>query len=29
MEAAMTIGFMLAVWVIVLWGATYFNHNVQ
>ena len=29
MEAALAIGFMLLVWVIVIWGAIYFNHNIQ
>jgi hypothetical protein len=28
MAALMTIGFLAAIWVIVLWGANYFNRNV-
>jgi hypothetical protein len=28
MAALMTIGFLALVWVIVLWGANYFNRNV-
>jgi hypothetical protein len=27
MIALMTIGFLAAVWVIVLWGSNYFNRN--
>ena len=29
MEAALAIGFMFLVWILVIWGAIYFNHNVQ
>jgi hypothetical protein len=29
MLAALSLGFMLAIWVIVIWGAIHFNHNVQ
>jgi hypothetical protein len=29
MLAALCIGFMLAIWVIVIWGAVYFNQNVH
>jgi hypothetical protein len=29
MLAALAIGFMLAIWVIVIWGAAYFNQNVN
>jgi hypothetical protein len=29
MDAAVAIGFMLAIWVVVIWGATYFNRNVH
>jgi hypothetical protein len=29
MSAALAIGFMLAIWVIVIWGAAYFNKNVN
>jgi hypothetical protein len=29
MLAALSIGFMLAIWVIVIWGAAYFNQNVN
>lgn len=29
MLAAMSIGFMLAIWVIVLWGSSYFNNNIH
>jgi hypothetical protein len=29
MLAALTIGFMLAIWVVVIWGAAYFNQNVN
>jgi hypothetical protein len=29
MLAVLSIGFMLAIWVIVIWGATYFNQNVN
>lgn len=27
MAALITIGFLVAIWVIVLWGANYFNRN--
>jgi hypothetical protein len=29
MGAALAIGFMLAIWVVVIWGAMYFNQNVH
>jgi hypothetical protein len=29
MLAALAICFMLAIWVIVIWGAVYFNQNVN
>jgi hypothetical protein len=29
MLAALSIGFMLAIWVVVIWGAAYFNQNVN
>ncbi len=29
MVALLTIGFMLASWVVVIWGASYFNKNVN
>jgi hypothetical protein len=29
MLAAMSIGFMLVIWVIVLWGSSYFNNNIH
>jgi hypothetical protein len=29
MLAALAIGFMLAIWVVVIWGASYFNQNVN
>jgi hypothetical protein len=29
MLAALSIGFMLLIWVIVIWGAAYFNQNVN
>jgi urea transporter len=29
MLAALTLGFMLAIWVVVIWGAAYFNQNVN
>jgi hypothetical protein len=29
MLAALALGFMLAIWVIVIWGSSHFNHNVQ
>jgi hypothetical protein len=29
MLAALCIGFMLAIWVVVIWGAAYFNQNVH
>jgi hypothetical protein len=29
MLAALTLGFMLLIWVIVIWGASYFNQNVN
>jgi hypothetical protein len=29
MGAAIAIGFMLAIWVVVIWGAMYFNQNVH
>jgi hypothetical protein len=29
MLAAMSIGFMLAIWVIVLWGSSHFNNNIH
>jgi hypothetical protein len=29
MLAALTVGFMLAIWIVVIWGAMYFNQNVN
>ena len=29
MEAILGVGIMLAVWVVVIWGASYFNRNVN
>ena len=29
MLAAMAIGFMLMIWVIVLWGSSHFNDNIH
>ena len=29
MLAALSIGFMLAIWVVVIWGASYFNQNIN
>jgi hypothetical protein len=29
MLAALSIGFMLAIWVVAIWGAIYFNQNVR
>jgi hypothetical protein len=29
MEALLAIGLMLAIWVVVIWGANYFNQNVN
>jgi hypothetical protein len=29
MGAVLTIGFMLLIWVVVIWGASYFNQNVN
>jgi hypothetical protein len=29
MDAALAVGFMLAIWVVVIWGAMYFNRNVH
>ncbi len=29
MLAALSLGFMLAIWVVVIWGAAYFNQNVN
>lgn len=29
MAALMTIGFLVLIWVVVLWGADHFNRNVQ
>ena len=29
MEAILGIGIMLAIWVVVIWGASYFNQNVN
>lgn len=29
MLAGLTLGFMLAIWVVVIWGAAYFNQNVN
>jgi hypothetical protein len=29
MPAVITIGFMLLIWVIVLWGSSYFNNNIH
>ena len=29
MSAALAIGLMLAIWVVVIWGANYFNQNVH
>ena len=29
MLAVLALGFMLAIWVVVIWGAAYFNQNVN
>jgi hypothetical protein len=29
MGAALAVGFMLVIWVVVIWGAAYFNKNVH
>jgi hypothetical protein len=29
MTVAITLGFYLLIWVVVLWGASYFNQNVH
>jgi len=29
MLVVLAIGFMLAIWVVVIWGAAYFNKNVH
>ena len=29
MGAALAVGFMLVIWVVVIWGAAYFNQNVN
>jgi len=29
MLAALAIGFMLTIWAVVIWGAAYFNQNVN
>ena len=29
MLAALCVGFMLAIWVVVIWGAAYFNQHVN
>jgi len=29
MPAVITIGFMLLIWIIVLWGSSYFNNNIH
>jgi hypothetical protein len=29
MAAVLTIGLMFAIWVIVIWGASYFNQNIN
>jgi hypothetical protein len=29
MGAALAVGFMLVIWVVVIWGAAYFNKNVN
>jgi hypothetical protein len=29
MELLVGLGFMLAIWIIVIWGSNYFNGNVQ
>jgi hypothetical protein len=29
MEAILGIGILLAIWVVVIWGASYFNQNVN
>jgi hypothetical protein len=29
MEALLAIGLMFAIWVVVIWGANYFNQNVN
>jgi hypothetical protein len=29
MLAAMSLGFMLAIWVVVLWGSSHFNGNIH
>ena len=29
MPAVITIGFLLLIWVVVLWGSSYFNANIH
>jgi len=29
MAAVITIGFLLLIWVVVLWGSNYFNQNIH
>jgi hypothetical protein len=29
MPVIITIGFMLLIWVVVLWGSSYFNQNIH
>lgn len=29
MEAIMALGFLVAIWALVIWGASVFNHNVK
>jgi hypothetical protein len=29
MPAVITIGFMLSIWVVVLWGSSHFNNNIH
>jgi hypothetical protein len=29
MPVVITIGFMLLIWVVVLWGSSYFNQNIR
>jgi hypothetical protein len=29
MEAILGVGILLAIWVVVIWGASYFNQNVN
>jgi len=28
MEAVVALGSLIAIWIVVIWGSSYFNHNV-